>query len=413
MVTEVGELRGVVRRRTDRGVGGPDAPGPDVRQVAARHRRHPGDDRQPLVPDPTDRRRRCGRSRPSGDSSRLGRTARGGGDCAIGTPRLPPGGGDGRPHGGRRRGARPDAETPFRRRRRTRGGLRCRQPPTRWHHSTSPQAPASRWRYGNGRPRPISGSTRSLRGSYRTTFYRIDTALGVPQVSRDSWQLKVHGMVETPLEMTYDDLMGRPMIERYITLSCVSNEVGGDLVGNALFQGVRMKDLLDEAGVQPGATQVVSRSVDGWDCGSPTSVIMDGRAMLAVAMNGESLPAEHGYPVRLVVPGLYGYVSATKWVTEIELTRWEDFDGYWVPRGWARRVRSRRWPRIDRPRRVRTHPKRRRHRHRRAGVGRASWRRQGRGLDRRRCMARVRVGGCPVRRHLAAVALSLDRSHIR
>lgn len=181
-------------------------------------------------------------------------------------------------------------------------------------------------------------------------FYRIDTALVVPQVPKDSWRLRIHGMVDNELELTFADLLEREQIERYITLSCVSNEVGGGLVGNALFQGVRMKDVLDEAGVQPEATQVVSRSIDGWNCGSPTSVIMDGRdAMLAIAMNGEPLPAEHGYPVRLVVPGLYGYVSATKWVTEIELTRWEDFDGYWVPRGWSKEGPVKTMARIDRP----------------------------------------------------------------
>jgi DMSO/TMAO reductase YedYZ molybdopterin-dependent catalytic subunit len=187
-------------------------------------------------------------------------------------------------------------------------------------------------------------------------FYRIDTALSVPQVSRDSWRLRVHGMVDRELELTFADVLARPMIERHITLSCVSNEVGGDLVGNASFQGVRLKDLLDEAGVQQGATQVVSRSIDGWDCGSPTTAIMDGRdAMLAIAMNGEPLPPEHGYPARLVVPGLYGYVSATKWVTEIELMRWEDFDGYWVPRGWAKEAPVKTMARIDRPRRGRTY----------------------------------------------------------
>jgi hypothetical protein len=181
-------------------------------------------------------------------------------------------------------------------------------------------------------------------------FYRIDTALVVPQVPKDSWRLRIHGMVDNELELTFADLLDREQIERYITLSCVSNEVGGGLVGNARFQGVRMKDVLDEAGVQSGATQVVSRSIDGWNCGSPTSAIMDGRdAMLAIAMNGEPLPAEHGYPVRLVVPGLYGYVSATKWVTEIELTRWEDFDGYWVPRGWSKEGPVKTMARIDRP----------------------------------------------------------------
>ncbi|MFW2334520.1 molybdopterin-dependent oxidoreductase [Ilumatobacter sp.] len=181
-------------------------------------------------------------------------------------------------------------------------------------------------------------------------FYRIDTALVVPQVPKDSWRLRIHGMVDNDMELTFADLLARDQVERYITLSCVSNEVGGGLVGNARFQGVLMKDVLDEAGVQPGATQVVSRSIDGWNCGSPTSAIMDGRdAMFAIAMNGEPLPAEHGYPVRLVVPGLYGYVSATKWVTEIELTRWEDFDGYWVPRGWSKEGPVKTMARIDRP----------------------------------------------------------------
>lgn len=182
-------------------------------------------------------------------------------------------------------------------------------------------------------------------------FYRIDTALSVPQVPRESWSLRIHGMVDRELTLRWEDVIARPMVERYVTLSCVSNEVGGGLVGNALFQGVLLKDLLDEAGLQEGATQVVSRSVDGWDCGSPTSAIMDGRdAMLAIGMNGEPLPAEHGYPARLVVPGLYGYVSATKWVTEIELTRWEDFDGYWVPRGWSKEGPVKTMARIDRPR---------------------------------------------------------------
>ncbi len=181
-------------------------------------------------------------------------------------------------------------------------------------------------------------------------FYRIDTALVVPQVPKDSWKLRIFGMVDKELELTFADLLARPMVERYVTLSCVSNEIGGDLVGNAKWQGVLLKDVLGEAGIQPGATQVVSRSIDGWNCGSPTSAIMDGRdAMLAVAMNGEPLPAEHGYPVRLVVPGLYGYVSATKWVTEIELTRWEDFDGYWIPRGWSKEGPVKTMARIDRP----------------------------------------------------------------
>jgi DMSO/TMAO reductase YedYZ molybdopterin-dependent catalytic subunit len=183
-------------------------------------------------------------------------------------------------------------------------------------------------------------------------FYRIDTALVVPQVSKDSWRLKIGGMVDNPMELTFDDLLARPQVERYITLSCVSNPVGGDLIGNARWQGVLLRDVLEEAGVQPGATQIVSRSIDDWTAGTPTEIVMDGRdAMLAIAMNGEPLPARHGYPVRMVVPGLYGYVSATKWVTQIELTRWEDYDAYWVPRGWSKEGPIKTMSRIDTDRR--------------------------------------------------------------
>lgn len=182
-------------------------------------------------------------------------------------------------------------------------------------------------------------------------FYRIDTALVVPQVSADSWKLNISGLVDNPIELTFADLLARDQIERHITLSCVSNPVGGDLVGNALWQGVPLKPLLEEAGLQPGAEQVVSRSIDGWTCGSPIEAIMDGRdAMLAFGMNGEPLPAQHGFPVRIVVPGLFGYVSATKWVTDIRLTRWEDFDAYWVPRGWSKRGPVKTMARIDTPR---------------------------------------------------------------
>ena len=182
-------------------------------------------------------------------------------------------------------------------------------------------------------------------------FYRIDTALVVPQVARDSWRLNISGLVDDEIELTFDDLLARDQVERYITLSCVSNPVGGDLVGNALWQGVLLAPILEEAGLQTGAEQLVSRSVDGWTCGSPIEAIMDGRdAMLAFGMNGEPLPAEHGFPVRIVVPGLFGYVSATKWVTDIRLTRWEDFDAYWVPRGWSKRGPVKTMARIDTPR---------------------------------------------------------------
>ena len=183
-------------------------------------------------------------------------------------------------------------------------------------------------------------------------FYRIDTALVVPQLSKDSWRLKIGGMVDNPMELTFDDLLARTQVERYITLSCVSNPIGGDLVGNALWQGVLLRDILEEAGVQPEATQIVSRSIDDWTAGTPTEIVMDGRdAMLAIAMNGEQLPARHGYPVRMVVPGLYGYVSATKWVTQIELTRWEDYDAYWIPRGWSKEGPIKTMSRVDTDRR--------------------------------------------------------------
>ncbi|WP_411267265.1 molybdopterin-dependent oxidoreductase [Actinoplanes sp. KI2] len=182
-------------------------------------------------------------------------------------------------------------------------------------------------------------------------FYRIDTSLYPPQVDPSTWQLRIHGMVRNPITITWAQLLQRPMIERYVTLTCVSNEVGGDLVGNALWLGTPIRELLDEADPLPGADQVVQRSVDGWTCGSPTATLRDGRdALLAVGMNGEALPVEHGFPVRMVVPGLYGYVSACKWITEIELSRFADFDAYWVPRGWSQQAPIKTESRIDTPR---------------------------------------------------------------
>jgi DMSO/TMAO reductase YedYZ molybdopterin-dependent catalytic subunit len=182
-------------------------------------------------------------------------------------------------------------------------------------------------------------------------FYRIDTALVVPQIEPADWTLRITGRVRNPITLTYADLLARPMVERYITLACVSNEVGGDLIGNARWLGVPVRDLLDEAGPLDGADQVVGRSADGWTCGTPTAVLRDGRdALLAVGMNGAPLPLEHGFPVRVVVPGLYGYVSACKWVVELELTSFADFDAYWVPRGWAARAPIKTQSRIDTPR---------------------------------------------------------------
>ncbi len=170
------------------------------------------------------------------------------------------------------------------------------------------------------------------------SFYRIDTELLVPQVDASTWQLKVTGMVDHPLTFTYPELVALPLFEQYVTLACVSNTVGGDLIGNTLWTGVHLKEVLARAGAQAGATQIVGRSVDGFTVGFPTSWALDPsrEPMIAVGMNRVPLPAEHGYPARLIVPGLYGYVSATKWLSEIELTTREAFDAYWVALGWAK-----------------------------------------------------------------------------
>lgn len=182
-------------------------------------------------------------------------------------------------------------------------------------------------------------------------FYLIDTAIIKPQVDPADWSLTIDGMVDNPLTFSYQDLIDRASVTAPVTLSCVSNEVGGGLVGNAVWQGVPLTELLTEAGVQPGATQIKSQSVDGWNCGFPTELAFDGRtALVAVAMNGEPLPVKHGFPVRLVVSGLYGYVSATKWLESITLTTLEDFDGYWIPRGWGKDGPVKTQSRIDTPR---------------------------------------------------------------
>jgi DMSO/TMAO reductase YedYZ molybdopterin-dependent catalytic subunit len=183
------------------------------------------------------------------------------------------------------------------------------------------------------------------------SFYRVDTALIVPKVPAQDWSLRIHGMVDREIELDFAALIARPLIERDVTLTCVSNEIGGRLAGNARWVGAPLKPLLEEAGVRPGASQLVSRSADGFTVGTPTAAVMDGRdAMLAVAMNGEPLPLAHGFPVRMVVPGLYGYVSATKWVVDLELTTFEAYDAYWVQRGWAQEAPIKTMARIDVPR---------------------------------------------------------------
>ena len=191
-------------------------------------------------------------------------------------------------------------------------------------------------------------------------FYRIDTALVVPQVDLEEWRLSVTGMVDRPFTISYPELLDLPMVERYVTLSCVSNPVGGELVGNARWLGVPLADLLDRARAQPQAEQLVGVSVDDFTVGFPVAAALDGRqALLAVGMNGEPLPFEHGFPARLVVSGLYGYVSATKWLREVRLTTWDGFDAYWIPRGWSKEGPIKTQSRIDTPRRritTGTHP---------------------------------------------------------
>jgi DMSO/TMAO reductase YedYZ molybdopterin-dependent catalytic subunit len=183
-------------------------------------------------------------------------------------------------------------------------------------------------------------------------FYRIDTALSFPRIDASSWKVTVKGMVDREVALSYADLRALPNFEQYVTIACVSNEVGGDLVGNAKWQGVHLREVLAMAGVNPGATQIVGRSVDDFTVGFPTAWAMDTARdpMIAIGMNGAPLPVAHGYPARLIVPGLYGYVSATKWLKEIELTTLEAFDAYWVPKGWAKEAPILTQSRIDVPR---------------------------------------------------------------
>ncbi len=184
-------------------------------------------------------------------------------------------------------------------------------------------------------------------------FYRIDVALRIPSQTASAWSMKIHGMVEREITLTFDDLLARPLVERTITMTCVSNPIGGNLVSTANFIGVELRDILLEAGVAPGADQLFSTSIDGWYTGTPTDVVMEpGRgALLAIGMNGEALPPEHGFPVRMVVPGLYGYVSATKWVVDLEATTFADprKRAYWVERSWAQKAPIKTMSRIDSP----------------------------------------------------------------
>jgi DMSO/TMAO reductase YedYZ molybdopterin-dependent catalytic subunit len=185
-----------------------------------------------------------------------------------------------------------------------------------------------------------------------SSFYRIDTRLDVPRVDETTWNLRIHGMVDREIILTYADLQQMAQQDQFVTIACVSNEVGGRLVGNALWSGVKLVPVLESAGVSPEATQLVGRSFDGWTAGFPTEHLAGAGkdAMIALQMNREPLPAAHGFPARLIVPGLFGYVSATKWITEIELTTLEAFDAYWVKLGWSKLGPILTQSRIDVPR---------------------------------------------------------------
>ncbi|SDT04235.1 DMSO/TMAO reductase YedYZ, molybdopterin-dependent catalytic subunit [Nocardioides scoriae] len=182
-------------------------------------------------------------------------------------------------------------------------------------------------------------------------FYQIHTALASPTIRPEDWELRIHGLVDREVRVGYQDLVGRELTEAWVTLCCVSNEVGGDLVGNAFWSGVPVRELLARAGVDASADCVLQTSDDGWTCSTPLEALTDDRdALLAVAMNGQPLPVEHGFPVRVVVPGLYGYVSATKWVVDLEVTRFADVTAFWTERGWGERGPVKTQSRIDVPR---------------------------------------------------------------
>jgi len=182
-------------------------------------------------------------------------------------------------------------------------------------------------------------------------FYRVDINLMVPQLRAEDWRLRIHGMVDRELNLDWADLRSRRLVERTVTMTCVSNEIGGPYLSTSNFTGVLLSDILAEAGVQPGADQLFTTSVDGWTCGTPTADVADPdrEAMLVIAMNGEPLPVEHGFPVRMLVPGLYGFVSGTKWIVDMELTTFDAEQAYWLQRDWGQRAPIKTMSRIDSP----------------------------------------------------------------
>ena len=196
-------------------------------------------------------------------------------------------------------------------------------------------APSHAARVPDGQPFALDGLPPYITPA--DVFYRIDTAIFVPELEAATWRLTISGLVDRPLTLTYDDLLAMPLVEEVVTLACVSNDVGGHLVGNARWLGVPLRELLRPAGVHPEATQIVARAIDDFTVDVASADALDGRvAMVAVGMNGEPLPAIHGFPARLVVAGVYGYASATKWLSSLELTRRQDHESFWVERGWAK-----------------------------------------------------------------------------
>ena len=202
-------------------------------------------------------------------------------------------------------------------------------------------------------PRGLEGTVRGI-AAFQTPndqFYRIDTALVIPRVGTEDWSLTIDGDVERPFRLTYEELLRMPLVERDITLTCVSNEVGGPYVGGARWLGVRTSDLLERAGVRPGVDQILSHSTEGMTISTPVQALTDDRdALVAIAMNGEPLPTVHGFPARLVTPGLYGFVGATKWLTRMEATTYAAKTAYWTDRDWATDAPILTQSRIDTPR---------------------------------------------------------------
>ncbi|MDQ0277379.1 DMSO/TMAO reductase YedYZ molybdopterin-dependent catalytic subunit [Arthrobacter silviterrae] len=229
-------------------------------------------------------------------------------------------------------------------------------------------------------------------------FYRIDTALVVPELDPRTWTLRVHGMVEHEFTMTFDELLAAELVETYVTLTCVSNVVGGNLAGNAKWLGYPLREVMARAKPQPGADMVLSTSADGFSASTPLPVLQDSRdALLAVGMNGEPLPLDHGFPVRMVVPGLYGFVSATKWVVDLEVTTFTAKAGYWTSRGWSSHGPIKTASRVEVPRALARVPAGR------VGIGGTAWA-QHRGISK----VEIQLDGGPWQPATLAAEASVD-----